>query len=97
MLCGGWHNTVQKPKLCRMTNNRIVFKSVYTNTSSAVYIILAQWSWLDKQRQNYHLFKIKKQTPWPESTGELYLLYHNLSAKLLPTFAYRDVSRSQRD
>jgi hypothetical protein len=37
------------------------------------------------------------QTPWPESGSELYQSsYRRLSAKLVPTFAHRRVSRSQR-
>jgi hypothetical protein len=38
-----------------------------------------------------------KKTPWPESTSELYQPSDRcLSAKLVPTFADRGVSRSQR-
>jgi hypothetical protein len=38
-----------------------------------------------------------KQTPWPESASELYRLSDcRLSAKLVPTFVDRGVSRSQR-
>jgi hypothetical protein len=34
--------------------------------------------------------KLKNQTPWPESAGEIYLpSERRLSAKWLPTFAYR--------
>jgi hypothetical protein len=37
------------------------------------------------------------ETPWPESARELYCLGDScLSAKLVPTFADRGVSRSQR-
>jgi hypothetical protein len=39
----------------------------------------------------------QKQTLWPESASELYRPSdHRLSAKLVPTFADRGVSRSQR-
>jgi hypothetical protein len=38
-----------------------------------------------------------KQTPWPESTSELYRPSgRRLPAKLAPTFTDREVSRSQR-
>jgi hypothetical protein len=37
-------------------------------------------------------------TPWPESTSELYRLSdRRLSSKLVPTFAYRVVSRGQHN
>jgi hypothetical protein len=37
-------------------------------------------------------------TPWPESTSELYRpKYRRMSAKLVPNFADRGVSRCQRD
>jgi hypothetical protein len=40
---------------------------------------------------------LNKQTPWPESASELYRPSdRRLSAKLVPTFADRGVSRSQR-
>jgi hypothetical protein len=40
---------------------------------------------------------LQKKTPWPDSSSELYRLSdHRLSAKLVPTFADRGVSRSQR-
>jgi hypothetical protein len=39
-----------------------------------------------------------KQTPWPESTKELYRPSdRRLTAKLVPTFAGREVLRSQRN
>jgi hypothetical protein len=39
----------------------------------------------------------EKRTPWPESARELYQPSdHRLSAKSVPTFADRGVSRSQR-
>jgi hypothetical protein len=39
----------------------------------------------------------KQQTPWPKSASELHRTNdHRLSAKLVPTFADRKVSRSQR-
>jgi hypothetical protein len=42
--------------------------------------------------------KKTKQTLWPESESELYRLSdHRLSAKLVPTFAERGVTRGQRD
>jgi hypothetical protein len=38
----------------------------------------------------------KKQTPWPETASELYRPSdRHLSAKLVPNFADRGVSRSQ--
>jgi hypothetical protein len=41
--------------------------------------------------------KKKIQTPWPESASELYRpSERHLSAKLVPTFADRGVSRSKR-
>jgi hypothetical protein len=40
----------------------------------------------------------KENTPWPESANELYRPSdRRLSAKLVPTFADRGVSRAQRD
>jgi hypothetical protein len=49
-----------------------------------------QMSPILNQRITYH-------TPWPESEGELYgPSDRRLSAKLVPTFADRGVSRSQR-
>jgi hypothetical protein len=42
-------------------------------------------------------YKTKKQTPWPQSKNKLYRLSDRcLSAILVPTFADRGVSRSQR-
>jgi hypothetical protein len=45
-----------------------------------------------------NIYKTKEtQTPWPEPASELYRLIDRcLSAKLVPTFADRRVSRSQR-
>jgi hypothetical protein len=41
--------------------------------------------------------KVNKKTPWPESASELHRPSdRSLSAKLVPTFADRGVSRSQR-
>jgi hypothetical protein len=34
-LCDVWLDTVQKPKLFRMANNRTVFKYMYINTTNA--------------------------------------------------------------
>jgi hypothetical protein len=43
------------------------------------------------------IIKKKKKTPWLESASELYRPSdRRLSVKLVPTFAYREVSRSQR-
>jgi hypothetical protein len=49
--------------------------------------------------QKYNSKQItNKQTPWPESASELYLPSdRSLSAKLVPSFADRGESRSQRD
>jgi hypothetical protein len=45
-----------------------------------------------------HHTQPNKQTPWPESASELYRLSdRRLSAKLVPTFADKGVSRGQRD
>jgi hypothetical protein len=55
--------------------------------------------------QPYHLislfrenvFRVLLLTPWPESASELYRpSYRRLSAKLMETFAEREVLRSQR-
>jgi hypothetical protein len=44
------------------------------------------------------LLHYHKETPWPESANELYRPGdHRFSAKLVPTFADRGVSRGQRD
>jgi hypothetical protein len=43
------------------------------------------------------IFKENKHTPWPESESELHLPRdRRLSAKSMPTFADRSVSRGQR-
>jgi hypothetical protein len=44
----------------------------------------------------HYYIQTKKQTPWPESTSELYRPSDSrLSAKLVPTFADKGVSRGQ--
>jgi hypothetical protein len=45
----------------------------------------------------HYMLHIQLKTPWPESRSELYRpSYRRVSAKLVPTFADRGVSRSQR-
>jgi hypothetical protein len=55
-----------------------------------VWTLSDSWTFLNQTRT-------KTQTPWPESESELYRPSdRRLSAKLVSTFADREVSRSQR-
>jgi hypothetical protein len=78
--------------------------SVFVSYLSA-YIDLCWWKISCLHFSPFHLTFLQphchqtknKQTPWPESGSELYRPSHRrLSAKLVPTFADRGVSRSQR-
>jgi hypothetical protein len=69
---------------CHSSREKSVFALLMNQTLARTYKFLAT----DKQT---------KQSPWPESTSELYQPSdRRLSAKLVPAFLDRRVSRSQR-